>query len=648
MPAAPTPPDLPGRYVPLERVGRGGIGEVWRVRDGNLVRDLAVKLLRRDRRTPEHASRLAREALLTGRLQHPGVPPVVERGTLEDGGPFFVMKLVAGRTLRDIFRARTSPRDGLGRALSIVRQTCDAVGYAHSQGVIHRDLKPANVMVGEHGEVQVLDWGMARLLAGHASIEETTGEETFVGLAPDPAAGPAGAGEAEDPDATRPTGTELASADPLATMTRAGFGMGTPAYMPPEQARGDLAAVDARSDVFGLGAILCVALTGDAPFADDDAVSSFRRASAGELSAAFAAIDRCGAEGELRDLCKRCLAPNSADRPADGAAVADALRRYEDGVRDRLQRERSARAAAEVRAAEAAKRRRVWVAATAAVVLLLLAAGWANVRAQAERDKVIAKDAETAESVKDLAKWTMVLRDQAQFDDARAMVENARGQLAATEDAALAAVVTDADRQLAVIRELDAARSLVARGEANAAAGPDGAFAAAFRGYGADPLAGEEAAVGRVIGTDPVAAGLVAALDAWAAAEPDPAVRGRLLRVAQAAGAMSGDGPADRIARDAVLTGVGLDAAAGLAADLRASTAALLAVALREADSAAAAGVLAAAGEVHRGDFWLHLAAADAFADADPGRARGHLMAALAVRPDSPVAADRRDRLAAR
>ena len=90
------PPPLPARYRPVERVGVGGIGQVWRVEDVNLGRDLAVKLLRDDRRTPEHAARLAREALLTGRLQHPGVPPVVEQGVAADGGPFFAMKLVAG------------------------------------------------------------------------------------------------------------------------------------------------------------------------------------------------------------------------------------------------------------------------------------------------------------------------------------------------------------------------------------------------------------------------------------------------------------------------------------------------------------------------------------------------------------------------
>ena len=469
MPATPTPPLLPGRYEPAERVGRGGIGEVWRVRDRNLERDLAVKLLRRDRRNPEHASRLAREALLTGRLQHPGVPPVVERGTLEDGGPFFVMKLVAGRTLRDLLKARKSPGDDLGRVLTVVRQTCDAVGYAHSLGVIHRDLKPANVMVGEHGEVQVLDWGMARLLAGSAGrlARKRAEEETFVGLAPD------AAGEPEapaDPEATKATGTALASADPLATMTRAGFGMGTPAYMPPEQARGDLDAVDARSDVFGLGGILLVALTGEAPFADDDAMSSFRRASNGDLAEARAALTRCGADGELRALCGRCLAPDPADRPADGAAVAEALRAYEDEVRQRLERERTDRAAAEVRAAEHAKRRRLWIGSGAAVAALLIAGLLGSLWLAAERTGRAERIAKVQTSVPDLVKWGMVLRADYQFDDAEAMLDNGRDQLVDAEDDALRATVTDAYRQLKFVRDLDAARLALADPAADPAA----------------------------------------------------------------------------------------------------------------------------------------------------------------------------------
>ena len=413
----PAAPSLPARYRPVERVGVGGIGQVWRVGDANLGRDLAVKLLRRDRRTPEHAARLAREALLTGRLQHPGVPPVVEQGVTADGGPFFAMKLVGGRTLRDLLKeserasaGASAPRAPDARLVTIFRQVCDAVGYAHSQGVIHRDLKPSNVMVGGHGEVQVMDWGMARLIRGE--VAGAAEESTFLAMsAPTPPASPppaspsplGGAADATvltpaasaggtapppppgtaapsgDTDAEAPTVTPGAGStvpdDPLATMTRAGVGMGTPAYMAPEQARGE--PVDARADVFGLGAVLCTVLTGKAPFAGGDAVDAFKKAAAADLADALARLEECGADDELKALCRRCLAPTPAARPADGTAVADAVRAYEDGVRDRLRRTELAAAAAEVRAAEEKKRRRVWAGAAALALLLLATLGGA-------------------------------------------------------------------------------------------------------------------------------------------------------------------------------------------------------------------------------------------------------------------------------
>ena len=139
-------------------------------------------------------------------------------------------------------------------------------------------------------------------------------------------------------------------------MTRAGVGMGTPAYMAPEQARGE--PVDARADVFGLGAVLCTVLTGSAPFAGGDAVWAFKKAAAADLADALARLDACDADDELKDLCRRCLAPTPAGRPADGTAVADTVRAYEDGVRDRLRRTELAAAAAEVRAEEERERKR--------------------------------------------------------------------------------------------------------------------------------------------------------------------------------------------------------------------------------------------------------------------------------------------------
>ena len=426
----PVPPPVGGRYRVLDRAGVGGIGEVWRVEDENLSRTLAAKVLRADRRTRDHAARLRREAVLTGRLQHPAVPPVVERGELPGAaGPFFTMKLVRGRTLRDLLRDRDaaagdgSPNepdapggDGRrGELLGVVRRVCEAVGYAHELGVIHRDLKPSNVMVGAHGEVQVMDWGMARVVRATADAGDWD-ESTFLAAGDDAAplsaddatlptpARTAPAGETVALPATRAGGPVGAGAgdagrgaagagggdagDPLATLTRAGAGVGTPAYMPPEQARGEADAVDARSDVFGLGAVLFATLTGTAPFASGDSLSSFRLAAAGDVRDALAKLAACDADGEIKTLCRRCLSPDPADRPADGSAVAGALRDYERSVRDRLQAARADAAAAAVRAAEERKRRRVWagLAATAAALALTVAgAGWRYAADRADR-----------------------------------------------------------------------------------------------------------------------------------------------------------------------------------------------------------------------------------------------------------------------
>jgi serine/threonine-protein kinase len=213
-------PELPDRSARLQLLGeiaRGGMGAVLRGRDTDLGRDLAVKvLLEAHGDQPELVRRFVEEAQIGGQLQHPGVVPIYELGAFADRRPFFTMKLVKGRTLAEILAKRDSPAGDLPRLLGAFAQVCQTMAYAHARGVIHRDLKPSNVMVGSFGEVQVMDWGLAKVMPR-------------CGVAEDAAAGPKPVHE---------TVIATARTDSDGALSQAGCVMGTPAYMAPEQARG--------------------------------------------------------------------------------------------------------------------------------------------------------------------------------------------------------------------------------------------------------------------------------------------------------------------------------------------------------------------------------------------------------------------------
>jgi tetratricopeptide (TPR) repeat protein len=334
------------------------MGVVLHAHDLLFERPLALKmLLDNSLPEPESAGRFFAEAQLMGQLQHPGVPPVYDRGTLPDGQPFFAMKLIQGRTLGALLQQRASPAEDLLRFLAIFEQVCQTVAYAHSRGIIHRDLKPHNIMVGAFGEVQVMDSGLAKLLTSGGCEPPDTGEPWGV------------------PPLRPPTGEGR---------TQAGAILGTPGYLAPEQARGEVAYLDERCDVFGLGAILCVLLTGQPPFANPSALDLLVQTAAGELTDAYRRLDACGAEEALTTLAKRCLAPSIEERPRDASEVAAAVAAYQAQVQERLQQAEVARA----RMQEERKRRQLRLA-LAGVVLLLLggvaAAGWWYQQEQAER-----------------------------------------------------------------------------------------------------------------------------------------------------------------------------------------------------------------------------------------------------------------------
>lgn len=269
-----------GPFAILDEVGHGGMGVVARAYDKSVGRHVAVKLIRHRDAFARAASRarFLREARITGRLEHPGIVAVHQIGELDDGEPYFVMKLVEGQTLKAILQKRSWASDELQTFLRIFRQVCEAVGYAHTKGIIHRDLKPGNIMVGAFGEVQVMDWGLAKVL-------DATN--------PDPA-----------PEPSEPL--SLTGHGTLGE-TRSGQVIGTAAYMSPEQARSDLTHIDRRTDVFALGAILCEILTGFPPYSKDLAPHSqivFSLAITGDCSAGLARLDACPADPELIALAK--------------------------------------------------------------------------------------------------------------------------------------------------------------------------------------------------------------------------------------------------------------------------------------------------------------------------------------------------------
>jgi serine/threonine protein kinase len=227
-------PDLAGtRYRLLEHIARGGMGVVYAAEDQTLSRRVALKVLDVPIPGSDFAHRLNREARVLARLEHPGIVPVHDVGTLADGRVFYTMKFVEGQRLDLHIESVPSLPDRLRLFLRI----CDAVAFAHARGVLHRDLKPANVMVGAFGEVLVMDWGLAKILGDSAHPETPTDHDATIFQPPN----------------ALPSETESAQATAI---TGQGTILGTPGYMSPEQARGDITQLDQRSDIFSLGALL--------------------------------------------------------------------------------------------------------------------------------------------------------------------------------------------------------------------------------------------------------------------------------------------------------------------------------------------------------------------------------------------------------
>ena len=342
------PVDDTGRYELSGVHARGGLGRIVKARDHRLHRTVAIKELLQ--RTPSTEARFVREALITARLEHPGIVPVHEAGRWPSGDPYYSMKLVSGRTLKELIQASSTLEDRLALVPHVLA-VAEAIAYAHSQRIIHRDIKPANVIVGDFGETVVVDWGLAKDLSGQLPEAEEAG-----------IAVPAAPGA-----------------------TAAGNIMGTPSYMSPEQARGE--ELDARADVYSLGAMLYEVLVGEPPHTGDSAAQILDSALAGLP----APIERYQphAPPDLVAVARKAMARSREARYPSAVELAEDIRRFQTGqlvtARSYSRRHRVARWIG---------RHRGMVAVAGAAALALLAGGaYAFQRVVNEKDHALSERA---------------------------------------------------------------------------------------------------------------------------------------------------------------------------------------------------------------------------------------------------------------
>jgi formylglycine-generating enzyme required for sulfatase activity len=300
------------KYTVTARIGSGGMGEVLLVQDRDLRREVAMKVMKRDLAILDaHRLKFVAEAQATSQLEHPGIPPIHDLGLTADGKPYFTMKLVRGTTLRDVLqnllvgRKEFRKEYSLHRLIGILERICEALHFAHEKGVLHRDLKPENVMLGDFGEVHVMDWGIARV-------------------------------RGEDVDAEEQIDTASTDAG-LRTMD--GAIKGTVPYMSPEQATGRVSTMDRRSDVWALGCLLYEMLTLHMAFEGEGLLGKVRK---GEYPPLRSRNPKRAVPEDLAMLCERCLRVDPAERPASAKAVGVELRAWLDGSAEKERRHREA------------------------------------------------------------------------------------------------------------------------------------------------------------------------------------------------------------------------------------------------------------------------------------------------------------------
>jgi serine/threonine protein kinase len=289
----------------------GGMGAILAAKDLNLGRTVAMKVVLRDRQvSQEKLLRFVEEAKVTGQLEHPNIVPVHELATDERGEPYYIMKFVQGFTLKNVLtelkagKAETAARYTLAHLLTIFQKVCDAVAFAHSKGVVHRDLKPENIMIGEYGEVLVMDWGLAKVIGGQGAGARS--QESAV-LSPESVG-----------------------------LTLEGTIMGTPNFMAPEQAEGRIANIDARTDVYALGGILYNILTLHPPLESatvEEALAKVRSGAIASPVSPTTPMPHCpnGIPDSLSAVAMKALALRREDRYPSVPELQREIEAYQGG-----------------------------------------------------------------------------------------------------------------------------------------------------------------------------------------------------------------------------------------------------------------------------------------------------------------------------